>query len=127
MTRQSYPTVPDATGATGVAPFGGGKEANAINMIAQFINEHVIPVLRNATDGKTNNVGDVTLTASSTTSTLTDANITPNSHIAFTPTTANAVTAAAALYVSARDNGSATLTHASSANTDQTFSYTVTG
>ena len=105
MTRQSYPTVPDATGATGVAPFGGGKEANAINMIAQFINEHVIPVLRNATDGKTNNVGDVTLTASSTTSTLTDANITPNSHIAFTPTTANAVTAAAGLYVSARDNG----------------------
>jgi hypothetical protein len=31
------------------------------------------------------------------------------------------------LYVSARVDGSATLTHASSANTDQTFGYVVFG
>jgi hypothetical protein len=31
------------------------------------------------------------------------------------------------LYVSARANGSATLTHASSANTDQNFAYIIIG
>jgi len=47
--------------------------------------------------------------------------------ILFMPTTANASTAFANLYVSARVEGSATLTHASSANTDQTFGYVVFG
>ena len=42
-------------------------------------------------------------------------------------TTANASTAFANLYVSARVDGSATLTHASSANVDQTFGYVVFG
>lgn len=127
MSRESYPTTPDRVGATGVAPFGGSKEGNAISMIVAFLEDHVIPVLRNAVAGKTNNVGDVTLTASSTTTTLTDVNLTPNSHIAFTPTTANAATAMAGLYVSARDNETATLTHASSANADQTFTYAIFG
>ena len=127
MTRYSYPTVPDRVGATGIAPFGRGPEANAISMILAFLEEHVIPVLRGTTQGKTNNVGDVTLTASSTTTTLTDANLTPNSHIAFTPRTANAATAKAGLYVSARDNGTATLTHANSANADQIFTFAIFG
>ena len=43
------------------------------------------------------------------------------------PTTANANTAKANLYVSARADGSATLTHASSSNADQTFGYIVIG
>ena len=127
MSRESYPTVPDRVGATGVAPFGGSKEGNAISMIVAFLEDHVIPVLRGTTQGKTNNVGDVTLTASSTTTTLTDANLTPNSHIAFTPTTASAVLATAALYVSARDNETATLTHDSTPDIDRTFTYCITG
>jgi hypothetical protein len=83
--------------------------------------------VRNALQGKTINTGSVTLTASSTTTTLTDARIGAASVLLFMPTTAHAVTAAAALYVSVRTRGSATLTHASSANVDQSFSYVVIG
>jgi phage tail sheath gpL-like len=78
-------------------------------------------------DGKINATGTVTLTASDTTTTLTDPRIGAGSVILFMPTTANAKTAAANLYVSARASGSATLTHASSANVDQTFGYVVIG
>jgi hypothetical protein len=83
--------------------------------------------LNNTIDGKVNSTGDITLTASATTTTLTDARIGLNSKIFFMPTTANASTANANLYVSARADGSATLTHVSSANTDQTFGYSVFG
>lgn len=84
-------------------------------------------VLALAMLGKLNAVGTVTLTASSTTTTLTDPRIGAESVILFMPTTANAKTAAANLYVSARASGSATLTHSSSANVDQTFGYVVLG
>jgi len=83
--------------------------------------------LNNTIDGKLNSTGSITLTASSTTSTLTNARIGENSVIVFMPTTANARTALNTLYVSARVNGSATLTHASSGNTDQTFGFTIFG
>jgi|DEB0MinimDraft_6_1074348.scaffolds.fasta_scaffold02758_2 hypothetical protein len=83
--------------------------------------------LNNTINGKLNSTGTVTLTASNTTTTLTDARIGGNSVVLFMPTTANASTASSSLYVSATGNGSATLNHASSANTDQTFSYCVIG
>lgn len=78
-------------------------------------------------DGKVNATGSVTLTASDTTTTMADPRIGAASVLLFMPTTANAKTAAANLYVSARASGSATLTHASSANVDQTFAYAVIG
>ena len=83
--------------------------------------------LNNTISGKLNSTGTVTLTASSTTSTLSDARIGVNSVIFFMPTTANAATAKANLYVSARGDGTATLTHASSANSDQNFAYIIIG
>jgi len=83
--------------------------------------------LNNTINGKLNSTGSITLTASSTTSTLTDARISGNSVILFMPTTNNGRTALNTLYVSARTEGSATLTHASSANTDQSFSYCIIG
>lgn len=83
--------------------------------------------LNNTIDGKVNSTGSITLTANQTSSTLTDARVGANSIILFMPTTANANTAKANLYVSARANGTATLTHASSGNTDQTLSYCVIG
>ena len=43
------------------------------------------------------------------------------------PTTANANSTKSSLYVSARADKTATLTHASSGNTDQTFGYVVVG
>lgn len=74
------------------------------------------------------NVGrTVTLNVSATTTTLQDERIGPNSFIWFMPTTANASTALAGVYVSARQKGRATITHASSANSDQTFTYVVIG
>lgn len=83
--------------------------------------------LNNTINGKLNSTGIITLTASSTTSTLTDARISGNSVILFMPTTNNGRTALNTLYVSARGDGSATLTHASSSNTDQNLSYCIIG
>lgn len=82
--------------------------------------------------GKLNNLNSVTLTASATTTTLIDPNIGPNSLIVWDPLTLNAKAAFdnAAFYVSARGTttkGRATINHASSANTDQTFNYGVFG
>ena len=83
--------------------------------------------LNNTIAGKVNSTGSATLTASATTTVLTDERIGSGSVILFMPTTANASTAYANLYVSARIEGSATLTHSSSANTDQTFGYVIFG
>jgi|TARA_B100000900_G_scaffold327347_1_gene287455 hypothetical protein len=83
--------------------------------------------LNNTINGKLNSTGTITLRASQTTTTLTDARIGGNSIILFMPTTANGSTAFNGLHVSARSSGSATLTHASSGNTDQNLSYCVIG
>ncbi len=83
--------------------------------------------LNNTINGKLNSTGTITLTASATSTTLTDARIGGNSVILFMPTTANGRTALNGLHVSARANGSATITHASSGNTDQNLSYCVIG
>jgi len=83
--------------------------------------------VNNTLDGKLNSTGSVTLTASATNTTLTDARIGANSIIILEPTNANSNTAKANLYVSAKADGSATLTHASSSNTDQKFGYVVIG
>lgn len=78
-------------------------------------------------DGKINATGSVTLTASSTTSTLSDKRIGVDSTILFMPTTANAAAAMTALYVSSTGKQTATLTHDSDAATDRTFKYAVLG
>ena len=83
--------------------------------------------LNNVMDGKINSTGDITLRASQTTTTLTDARIGGDSVIVFMPITANGKTAENDLFVSARTSGSATLTHASSSNTDQNFAYIIVG
>lgn len=83
--------------------------------------------INNVMDGKINSTGEITLTASATSTTLSDARIGANSVILFMPRSANARTALNTLYVSARASGSATLTHASSANTDQDLSYVIIG
>lgn len=90
-----------------------------LRIIAAKINQ----ILR----GKTNNVGTVTLTASSTT---TDVSVAigvfgANTVMVFEPTTANAATAfgSGSFYVSVRDPraGTYTITHPSTADTDKTF------
>lgn len=77
--------------------------------------------------GKTNNVVQVTLTANATTTTVTDTRIGANTGLFFSPLTADAAGALSGLYVSAQQNGSATLTHANTATTDRTFNVLLVG
>ena len=87
----------------------------------------VSSTLNNVMDGKLNSTGTITLTASATSTTLTDARIGGDSVIVFMPITANGKTAENNLFVSARQSGQATLTHASSSNNDQNFAYIIIG
>ncbi len=80
-------------------------------------------------DGKTNNTGSFTLTASSATTVVTfaDGRIGADTVILLAPTTANA--AASFPWVSSRDVAAKTVTftHANTATTDRTFSYALIG
>ena len=75
--------------------------------------------------GKLNATGEVTLTTSSATTTLTDRRIQPTSVILFMATTANAL--ADIPYVTSIGDGTATLNHANNAQADRTFGYVVIG
>lgn len=75
--------------------------------------------------GKSANVQDLTLRASQTTTVILDPLIGPDSYIELMPLTAAARTALNGSYVSARSNGSATITHPSNAATNQNFVYVV--
>jgi hypothetical protein len=77
--------------------------------------------------GKTLNIGTVTLTANSATTAMTDSRIGPKSFIGFMPQTANAAGAVSGLYVTARGDGVCTLNHANNAQSDKTFTYVVIG
>ena len=80
-----------------------------------------------ALSGKLNVVTTVTLTAAATTTTLTDARLTPQSVISFMPTTANAAAGITALYVTNLTNGSATLNHANNAQADRIYQISIIG
>lgn len=79
--------------------------------------------------GKTNAFGAVTLTAASTTTAVTDARVGGESVITWMPKTANAAAeiGAGGMYVSARGDGTFTITHASNAQTDRDFEYSING
>ncbi len=76
--------------------------------------------------GKINAAGEVTLTASSATTTLTDPNIGLSSFIFLAPRTANAK-AEGTPWHSISASGSATLNHANNAQTDRTYGYLIIG
>jgi hypothetical protein len=95
-------------------PFGGDQRA-----VAEIVNGIM--------DGKTNNTGTVTLTQSATSTTLTDARIGPESVIIMTPMTSNAAKEFGTCFVSARINGSATLTHQNTGHADLDFTYIIVG
>ena len=95
-------------------PFGGDQRA-------------VAEVVNGIMDGKTNNIGTVTLAQSSTTTTLTDARIGIESVILFTPTSSNSASEMAHLFISAQTNGSATITHRNTGHADLTFQYIIVG
>lgn len=80
-------------------------------------------------EGRTDNYGNCTL-AANTAQTVVEATFVGSfSTVVLTPTSANAAAevGAGTLYVSAKANGSFTLTHANNAQTDRTFDYTWSG
>ena len=87
----------------------------------------IAQAVRNLLDGKILATGSVTLTASAATTTLSDRRIGPDSVILLMPTTANAAAALATTYVASRGDQTATINHASNAQTDKTFAYAVLG
>lgn len=76
--------------------------------------------------GRSNAVGTVTC-STGTSTTVTDANCSPDSKINLSPTTANAAAALTNVYVSAKAAGSFTLTHGSTTSNDRTFDYSIQG
>ena len=80
--------------------------------------------LNNTIDGKLNSTGEITLTNSSQTTTLTDARIGGNSVILLMPTTNNA--ANAHIHFTDIGNGTATMNHGSGSST-RTFKYVIIG
>lgn len=86
-------------------------------LIAQNLNRII--------EGSSNAVGSFTLTASVGTTTVTDNNFQSTMVPIFIPTTANAAAEIGngTIYVSARADGSFTLTHANNAQTDRDFIY----
>lgn len=98
-----------------LVPVDGVEERTHRILLAQTLNEVI--------KGRANNVGTLTLTAGATTTTVLD-NLFESAMVpVLIATTANAAAATANVYVSARANGSFTLTHANTGTTDRTFLY----
>jgi hypothetical protein len=99
----------------------GGNDVEHRRKLARGINS--------ALQGKINAVTTLTLSAGAAKTTLQDVRITTNSFIDFMPTTANAVTAKSTIYVTDRGStpGTATINHASNAQTDRTFTVLIIG
>jgi hypothetical protein len=77
--------------------------------------------------GRGNNVGDVTLTANATSTTIADIRIKLTMTAVLIPRTANAAAAMTNVYISAVADGSITLTHSNTATVDRTFDYILHG
>lgn len=74
-------------------------------------------------DGKLRVTGEFTLTAGATTTVVNDNKFESEMLPVLTPLTANAAAALGTTYVSARTQGSFTITHANNAQTDRSFGY----
>lgn len=90
---------------------------------------NIVRVINNIMRGKTNNTGEVTLTAASATTIVEDVNVGGSSLIIFMPTTANAAIELgnSTMYVSSTGKQTFTITHDNNAQTDRTFRYAVIG
>jgi len=99
-----------------VPPQGGSPRevASAINLLI---------------DGKNNATGTFTLTASTTTTTVSDLRAGTNSVITYVPITLNASAeiGAGTIFISARNDESFVLTHANNSQSDRTFIYAIIG
>ena len=88
----------------------------------------VVTAVNSIMNGGVNCTGEITLEASTTTTTLADPRLGIGSAILFMPLTANAAAELytnGTMYVSAQTKGAATVTHANNAQTDRTFRYVI--
>jgi hypothetical protein len=108
--------------------YAGNKDLSQMNIRRFPVMLPITPIffrrLGEFVDGK-NSDGQVTLTASGTTTTEYNAKVGPGSKLFFTPLSSSASTALGSLYVSAKNAGNFELMHASNSATDQTFDYFV--
>lgn len=72
-------------------------------------------------------IGNLTLAASTVSTTVSDPRVSLTSWIGLSPTTANALSAEPTVWISTYGNGTFTLTHASTASSDKNFRYAVLG
>ncbi len=87
----------------------------------------IVGAVQELTKGRSNAVGSVTLTTSTTTTAVTFMNCGSDSVVVLSPKTANAAGALATTYISAVTNGGFTITHASNGQADRTFGFACTG
>ncbi len=112
------------------APTGGQQPKSFLDAASTQWVRRLAEIINNMMRGKLNVVASVTLNANATTTVVNDARISGFSALLLQPMTAHA---AAALYsstsvlVTSQLSGSATLTHASDANTDKTFNLVIIG
>lgn len=88
---------------------------------ADQMEQAIIELIR----GRSNAVGQLTLTASATTTVVSNKNASPTSKIFLSPTTSNAAAAIGTTYISAKAVGEFTVTHANNAQTDRVFDYLI--
>lgn len=86
-------------------------------------------VINRLINGETNSLGDVTLTASAASTTVTDQRAGLNRIVLLMPKTANAAAALATTYIdpAAVGAGTFTISHANNAQTDRSFRYVILG
>lgn len=87
----------------------------------------VVDAIIQLVEGRHNATGTVKLTASATTTIVSHPNCSKGSVPLLSPMTANAAAAISTTYISAVNQGSFTITHASAASTDRDFRYMVGG
>lgn len=93
----------------------------------------IVQVIIGLMTGRSNSVGQVTLRASQTTTTVTKAvdpaavNVSLSSEIFLSPRTANAAAALATTFISAVGQGTFTISHANSVTLDRTFGFEARG
>ena len=103
----------------------------ADNQFKRLANQGGIPrqvaeVVNRVLDGGLNSTGSVTLQTSSATTVVSDVRVGENSVITFMPKDTNAAAELTALYVSARTNGTFTITHNNSGTT-RAYEYIIIG
>lgn len=89
----------------------------------------IVQAVRELFEGRSHAVGQASLRASQTTTTVSSPNIGESARISLTPRTANAASelGAGTAYVSSVTNGSFVITHASGLSADRTFDWHALG